>query len=515
MTFLCKIPRGNPADFQTAISATKYGKFNLFLLLLLIPASLLVQIESSLISYIIPAATCDLNLNVSQKGLLNSMAFLGMLSTGFLWGFLLDTLGRRKVLRVGFLAEAVIVCGQGLSTNVAMLYIFKFLGGTLIGGVYVALATYLQEFHATELRGKIQMASGMIYAGANVLVPLLSSAILPLKINASLYILELHAWNILTLIGSLSALLSFIGIYFLPETPKFLMTSGKNDEALRVLRKMYRINTGNMEKSYPIDSLIQEIPDESELAANKKSCCEFLKSGWQQMRPLFGKQYRLQLMLVCLVQSFFGMGIHTFRSYLPQVFQATHEYEIAHNGTTPNLCSILDILRSNASSLLSEHEEVICVVNVENSSRVYLNSVIIASVALLNFAIVGFLISTFRRKVLLTILGLTAAISVNCLYFSQNTPTTLAVSSIYLSTIGVCFEIFITVVVVVFPTTLRAMAISLCLFITRLCTVAGTNILPVLVETGCVPPFICLGLVCLVAVLLSWFVPDTETEDMK
>ncbi|CAG9765149.1 unnamed protein product [Ceutorhynchus assimilis] len=499
------------ADFQTAISATSYGKFNLLLLLIFIPAATTIQIDSTLIAFIIPTASCDLNLDVTQKGLLNSMSFFGMLSTGFLWGFLLDTLGRRKILWLGCLAQTLIVWGQGFSTSFSILSVFKFFGGAVTGGTYVAQATYLLELHSTEHRGKIQMIAGMIYAGSNVIIPLISSAILPLNIKFDLYFCELHAWNILMLMGSVSPMLATIAYYFLPESPKFLMSMGRNDEALKVLRKIYRINTGNSGESYPIESLLEEVPEKLKSEDNK-SWKEYLKSGWQQLSPLFGKQYIGKLLLVSVVQAIFGSGIHILRAYLPQIFQATHEYQIAHNGTTPNLCSILDVLRSNSSF---HGDDTVCIINVENSSRVYLNSFIVAVFTMLSFVLAGTLIGFFKRMTLLTILGITACISINSLYFSQNTATTLAMSTLYLSSMGIGFEIFTTIVAVVFPTTLRAMAISVCLFMMRVFTIVGNNVLPVLVEVGCVPPFLSLGCVILVGLALSCLLPSTEKSDMK
>lgn len=67
----------NPAEFQTAIAATKFGKFNILLILGCIPAALTIQFESTLNSFIIPAAACDLELTSTEKGLLNSMPFFG------------------------------------------------------------------------------------------------------------------------------------------------------------------------------------------------------------------------------------------------------------------------------------------------------------------------------------------------------------------------------------------------------------------------------------------------------
>lgn len=67
----------NPADFETAISATSFGKFNIIYLLIAIPSGWSSQFESTTMSYVIPAAHCDLNLSLQDKGMLNAITYLG------------------------------------------------------------------------------------------------------------------------------------------------------------------------------------------------------------------------------------------------------------------------------------------------------------------------------------------------------------------------------------------------------------------------------------------------------
>ncbi|KAL1490782.1 hypothetical protein ABEB36_013420 [Hypothenemus hampei] len=499
-----------PADFQTAISATKFGCYNVILLLVCLPAAFAVQFESTLISYIIPAAACDLNLSITQKGLLNSMPFFGMIATGLLTGFLLDTLGRRKILFTGFCIHLFVTLARSLSQSVAFLQAFQFFGGCLTGGFYVALTTYILEFHATEHRGRVQMIFAMLFSVGNIVIPLLSSAILPLNLNLHLPMLDFHSWNLLILITSCNPLFSVIAFYFLPETPKFLMSTGKNEEALNVFRNMYKLNTRNVKHEYPVKSLIEEITNNQDSATNKTSLMEYIKTGWEQIMPLFGKQYGLKLLLVCSVESMFLVGINSFRLYLPQIFQANHEYKLTHNGTSSALCHILGSL-----NLLPKNEGDACVVNLDDSFQVYLNSMIIAAVTMFAYASAGFLINWFGKKPLLGILGILASLSAFCLYFAPNITVTLTLASLYLACCGVCFDIFLSIIVVIFPTSSRAMAISVALCSGRGLTTLGNMIVPLLVKIGCAPPFIFWGCVIFTALALSFVLPTTGQEDMK
>lgn len=66
-----------PADFETAITASGLGKFNVILILVIIPAGFANVIETATMSYVLPVAQCDLNLSLGDKGTLNAITFAG------------------------------------------------------------------------------------------------------------------------------------------------------------------------------------------------------------------------------------------------------------------------------------------------------------------------------------------------------------------------------------------------------------------------------------------------------
>lgn len=57
----------------------------------------------------------------------------------------------------------------------------------------------------------------------------------------------------------LPSLLCCFALWKLPESPKFLMNQGRNEEARQIIAKMYRINTGKPESEFPVSMLINII----------------------------------------------------------------------------------------------------------------------------------------------------------------------------------------------------------------------------------------------------------------
>lgn len=66
-----------PADFETAVKACGFGRFNILLLIVALPAVMATVIETAVVSYILPSAECDLSLDLIDKGILNAVTYCG------------------------------------------------------------------------------------------------------------------------------------------------------------------------------------------------------------------------------------------------------------------------------------------------------------------------------------------------------------------------------------------------------------------------------------------------------
>lgn len=87
--------------------------------------------ENVSMSFVLPYAKCDLQLTTSEQGLLSTILYLGIVLSSHLWGFLADTWGRRKVIRLSaggaFLFSALCSC----MTTVSLLVTCRFFVGFL------------------------------------------------------------------------------------------------------------------------------------------------------------------------------------------------------------------------------------------------------------------------------------------------------------------------------------------------------------------------------------------------
>lgn len=108
---------GDPsrADFEAAIEMTGYGKFHYILLGICGLVSTSEEMDVISMSFILPSAQCDLNLNTHTKGWLNCIIFVGMMVGAYVWGSLADSLGRKRVLIVISFMNALCIVASSFS----------------------------------------------------------------------------------------------------------------------------------------------------------------------------------------------------------------------------------------------------------------------------------------------------------------------------------------------------------------------------------------------------------------
>lgn len=65
-----------------------------------------------------------------------------------------------------------------------------------------------------------------------------------------------NSWRIFLLICAIPSFIVAVLLFFLPESPKFLLSKGRVDEAMEIFKTIYAINTGNDRNEYPVKHLL-------------------------------------------------------------------------------------------------------------------------------------------------------------------------------------------------------------------------------------------------------------------
>ncbi|KAH8289692.1 hypothetical protein KR054_009506 [Drosophila jambulina] len=534
-----------PADFETAIDAAGFGMFNILLLVAAVPAAMGTVYETSTMSYILPSAECDLKLSLLDKGILNAITYAGMICSAVMWGYLADTKGRRNLLILGYAADTFCVLGGAFSQNRIQLMVFKYLGGFCMSGPFAVLMTYLTELHGRKHRQRIMMMVGIMFSIATLTLPGLAMLILPQEWDIHIWTLSLSSWQVFVAITALPSCLSFLLFFFFPESPKFLMSKGRNQEAMDAFKFMYHLNTRKPKDSFPIKLLANEVivpepkkhkEDKTEIKlpieshnelpdaeqGSKAAMTMKKTSGFSQLRPLFTKPYLGLSLWVYLLNFCVLLGQNTMRLWLPQLFASINEYEQllvssgVESGST-SICSILEysVNRTQAQLEAATRNDPLAECRVNITASTYTNNLIVAAAGFVAYMLAGFLVNLVGVKRIMTMGLFVAGCCSIAMYWSSSATSTVAIASLFVTMGSIAATSVISASVNLFPTSLRTMIVSLEMMFGRLGSLLGNIFFPALMGLGCVPPFFMVSLFMLSGCLMAAFLPLKNKAALK
>src|SRR3954466_336732 len=187
-----------------------------------------IQIVSAIGSTLQDKGT--LGLSSGQVGLLGSVYLFGQVVGALVFGRITDHLGRKKLF-IFTLALYLIASGlAAFSFSLWFFLIWRFVAGLGIGGEYTAINSAIDELIPSHYRGRVDIAvNGTYWAGA--MIGALASIFL---LDPDIFPVDL-GWRIGLLIGPVLGLV-IIGLRrTIPESPRWLMTHGREEEAERTV----------------------------------------------------------------------------------------------------------------------------------------------------------------------------------------------------------------------------------------------------------------------------------------
>ena len=167
-----------------------------------------------------------LGLSSAEVGALASVYLLGEVVGALVFARLADQVGRKRIFLATLITYLLASGISGLAFSFWFMALFRFIAGTGIGGEYTAINSAIDELIPSRYRGRTDIAvNGTYWAGAMIgaaaSLVLLNPAIFPINIG----------WRIGFLLGPLIGVGVVYLRYVLPESPRWLMTHGREDEA--------------------------------------------------------------------------------------------------------------------------------------------------------------------------------------------------------------------------------------------------------------------------------------------
>ena len=258
--------------------------------------------DTAVISGTIAQVTQLFQLDTLQQGWYVGCALIGSIVGVLFAGILSDKLGRKMTMIISATLFSTSALGCAISADFTQLVVYRIIGGVGIGVVSIVSPLYISEVAVAQYRGRLvslyQLAVTVGFLGAylinyQLLAYAESGNQLSMDWLNKIFVTEV--WRGMLGMETLPAVLFFIIIFFIPESPRWLIVRGKEEKAVNILERIYN--------------------SVSEAASQLKET----KSEWAMlMKPGIFKAVIIGVCIAILGQF---MGVNAVLYYGPSIFE--------------------------------------------------------------------------------------------------------------------------------------------------------------------------------------------------
>ena len=243
--------------------------------------------EMMIIVYTAPLIAADFSLDALAVGHLIGAMFIGMLLGALAWGKLAEHIGRKRAIIWSLGSYGVISLASAFAPDYSTLYALRLLSGVAAVGMIVVTFTHFQELLPVRHRGALT-----VYLASGWPIGML------LALGATVWLLP-YGWRAVIVLSSLGGLWAIAVARWVPESPYWLASVGRQEDAKATI---YTLSRGTV-----------LIPEGCELQVDRTT------SGRQ--RDMFGAGLLKVSLLQIAVNFTFSWGYWGLQTWLPTLLQ--------------------------------------------------------------------------------------------------------------------------------------------------------------------------------------------------
>ncbi|AEM83399.1 MFS transporter [Streptomyces violaceusniger] len=183
----------------------------------------------SIIGVALPLLTADYHLNSFDSGVVGSASLVGMFAGGLVFGYVTDRVGRQKVYLFDIAAFILLSAAQFFVSDPWQLTVLRFLMGIAIGADFAIAGTIASEFAPRNSRGPLLVIMVTMWSVGAAVAYVVGWAMM-----SSGY----DNWRWMLASSAIPAVLILLLRFGTPESPRWLLSKGRNQEAEAVLKQM-------------------------------------------------------------------------------------------------------------------------------------------------------------------------------------------------------------------------------------------------------------------------------------
>lgn len=267
--------------------------------------------DTAVISGTITQVSIQFGLDTISQGWYVGCALIGSIMGVSVAGILSDKFGRKKILVLSAVLFSVSAIGCAFSADISQLVFYRIIGGVGIGVVSIVSPLYISEVSAAEYRGRMvalyQLAITIGFLGAYLanfgLLDFSEGGATNITTPVLYKIFHTEVWRSMLGMAAVPALFFLVTIFFIPESPRWLILKSKEQGARKTLLRIF----------------CNEETAAYEMNETKKVVQNETKSEWKTLlKPGIRKAVLIGAAIAILGQF---MGVNAVLYYGPTIFE--------------------------------------------------------------------------------------------------------------------------------------------------------------------------------------------------
>lgn len=267
--------------------------------------------DTAVISGTISRVTAQFGLDTIESGWYVGCALVGSIIGALFGGVLSDGLGRKHTMLIAALLFVASAIGCAVAPSFTFLVAARIIGGMAIGVVSIVSPLYISEVSVPQYRGQLvalyQLAITIGFMGAYLvnfgLLSYAEGSSNELTSPLLKHIFHDEVWRAMLGMALIPAILFFFIIFFIPESPRWLVLKRKENQASKILQHIF----GTKESAQAEVDAIKQVTSE--------------KTDW---RVIFQPGIRKAVLIgaaIAILGQF--MGVNAVLYYGPTIFEST------------------------------------------------------------------------------------------------------------------------------------------------------------------------------------------------
>jgi len=307
------------SQLLTRMESVPFSRWHLKPRIIMGSATFFDAFDALSLAFVLPVLIGMWNLSPAQIGLLIGSGYIGQAIGAIFFGWLAERRGRVFSAKWTVFLMSIMSIACVFSGNFMALFIFRFIQGIGVGGEVPVAASYINELSRAQGRGRFFMLYEMIFP-------------LGLMISAQIgaFVVPSFGWKWMFLIGGIGGLIVFVFFFMLRESPRWLISKGRLDEAERIIEEI----EASTDKRMPVANQVSSSTE---------------KGDWKELFSTFYRKRTLVVWGLWFSAYFVSNGLN---NWLPSLYNTVYHLPVGDSLRAASLTNILQTVGVFACAFL-------------------------------------------------------------------------------------------------------------------------------------------------------------------